>query len=349
MIAADYFYRLTPDLDEDPTENIEMTLSPSLAIEKIEKPWIMIKKLVRDAMDAYSTALNEFKCFGREESKLSKDGCRRLGILHVKFNLDTRWSKKNRLSVIGLFKDTVYLNLTTNEPAPDAKKRILRATKRQLLPLLRTHLKNFLNLLKFRSKEIRLRIARGTKPLKLRQQAALRVSQAVLHPWRPLVFDDGFWSVIIRPKAAPAVNNATQFKLGGRYGLGNALSAEFPLERIGIFPPLTPRALYVAQAFPMDSNGLLLPGAPPPRIGICLSTRPLFGLLNCGSKLAACKAVKLVPKDFNSRTLLDCDLVDRVCNPHRDDLIDIINRKRIKLTFAWGIGAPLRGKPIGIQ
>ena len=322
-----------PEIDFD----LQAVLIPKLTFEQVKKPWIVLNRLINEGEEVILTAQDDFRCKRDLEERIARRACARLEKLDKLWVSDNKWSKRNRLSVAVLSTLLVYPT-GKDEPFPAAKLVIQNAANRQIVTLLRRHLHDITKLVNIARKRGQLEAARRTVLLQYPQRAFNFIR---LTPWRPIEFDDGFFSVILRPDGPLHPDTTIENSI---LQTGNAVTFEFDLERIPVINEYTPRAMYIALAFPMN-GALLLPGAPKPRIGISFGTRPLVEQVYCYSLRLSCSLQNSVNSATFSRF---CERIRELCITDFSDRNDLLNRNFFKFAFAYGLGDPLRGKALGI-
>ena len=354
IVAADYAVKLSSKDGEVVPEDdfdVQITIVPSLGIERISKPWIVMRKLIRSANGPYFKTLSEFKCFELDkDERADVKQCDVMLKLGNSYFFNAKWSKGNRVSIFGLQKLLVYPPKGNGEPGEEPgfleKRIVLDLAKRQTVPLLRRHVQKFKKLLKIEAKRTRLKLRRFTR---FDTETTVRTAPTkfALSPWRLIELDEAFYSIILRPDGPLHPDTQIEDTI---LQYGNALSFEFSLDNTPLQSSITPRAFYIALAFPMNGP-LLLDGAPKPRIALSLSTRSILEFVGCSALRLDCfvNGTFSVVRTVNPDHASTCKKVRDLCNFDTTARQDIINSKAIKIAFAYGIGDPLRGKALGIQ
>ena len=284
-------------------------------VPRAEKAWVVFNQINQNMVQNFLEARVVSECLNTGAAAPPTRLCLDITNLEREYRLDTRWSK----SLARRVRDLVRIMETrvdfNGRPRRSARKLLQRLEKKKLTALFRRHAENI-------RKRLRQRLERAEKQITLiRARDPGRKTFDTI----PFAEQGAFLGVVLRPDVQPRAPNV----------VGNAVVFEF---NSALIATNLPKTVYVVVAPPMDGFGFI--SGFKPRIGVFTTTKPML------LTITGCLAYDFFCKGLSSG---DCskDLVEEACRVSVANKFALKTSFAVKVSWAYGLGEPLRGKPIG--
>ena len=322
VFEGDFGFRLSES--GDPEANLGANLVGVGSIQfstvpRAERPWVVINTIVQNVDDNFLEARAQSGCINPGDSIGESRVCSEIKRLKRDFNRKATWSKSLGTTTEKLLRMSRGRGvLSSGRPTRRNRKKLQELEKKQLTALFRRHATSTRSKLQAILKRAEKR-ATLVKPLTGQRKPLDMV---------PFVEQGSYFGVVLRPDIQAPITS----------DFGSAFVVE--TSTAVSLPTLVPRNFYFSTAPLMDGAGGFPPGLP--RFGVFGSAKPmLLTISGCLAYEAYCRLLS-----SNTAECREGEIAEscRIVAANRNALK---TTAAVKLSFAYGLGSPLRGKPIG--